>query len=86
MRSRSLPAGGRIIFARLAGPGPAAESVSSGPLAPCDATATGSEDAQVRLTRGRAELFLCGHHFHVYELVLLAEGWRITQDNRRFLA
>lgn len=51
-------------------------------LAPCDATASGSEDAQVRLARGRDELFMCAHHFEEHELALLTAGWQVTQDNR----
>lgn len=65
--------------------GPAAEAIPSGfraPLAPCDATASGSEDGQVRLARGRQELSLCGHHADLYALSLIAAGWRIAHDNR----
>ena len=51
-------------------------------LALCDATASGAEDAQVRLARGRDVLDFCAHHFSVYELDLAAAGWRVTHDNR----
>jgi hypothetical protein len=71
--------------ARLAGKGPAAEQIPPGsrvPLAPCDAAASGSEDAQVRLARGSLELDLCGHHADAYGLALTAAGWRVTHDNR----
>jgi hypothetical protein len=71
--------------ARLAGQGPAAEMIPAGlrvPLAPCDATASGAEDAQVRLAKGSAELFLCAHHFGELEFALAVSGWRVTHDNR----
>ncbi len=72
---------------RLAAPGPAAEKIpapggSGARLAPCDATASAAEDAQVRLARGRDVLDLCAHHFDEYGLELLANGWHITHDNR----
>jgi len=71
---------------RLAVPGPAEEEIPPGShgsrLASCDATASGAEDAQVRLARGRAVLDLCTHHLDVYGLELLANGWRVTHDNR----
>jgi len=68
---------------------PAAEALPPGPyvlLPSCDATASGSEGAQVRLVRGRAVLFFCGHHASRHELALIAAGWRVTDDNRRFLS
>lgn len=71
--------------AKLAGKGPAAEQIPPRlrvPLAPCDATASGSEDAQVALAKGRLELALCSHHYEQLELVLAAAGWRVTHDNR----
>ena len=72
--------------ARLAAPQPAAEAIPPGgaPLtAPCDATASGSEDAQVMLARGALErLFFCGHHFREFALILYSDGWRVTHDNR----
>jgi hypothetical protein len=71
--------------ARLASPQPAAEAIPPGQgflLTPCDATASGSEDAQVRLARGAGVLSLCAHHFTVHELALFAAGWRIVADNR----
>ena len=71
--------------AKLAGKGPAAEQVPAGLwvlLAPCDATASGAEDAQVQLAKGRLELSLCSHHYQELELILAAAGWRITRDNR----
>ena len=73
------------VTAKLAGKGPAPEQVPARlwiPLGPCDATASGSEDAQVRLEKGRSVLSLCAHHASLYELVLIAAGWRVTQDNR----
>jgi len=51
-------------------------------LAPCDRTASGAEDAQVRLARGKDVLDLCAHHFRKYGLALIATGWQITHDNR----
>lgn len=71
--------------AKLAGKGPAAEQVPPGlwiPLAQCDATASGAEDAQVQLAKGRSELALCAHHYQELEFVLATAGWRITRDNR----
>jgi hypothetical protein len=71
--------------ARLAGNGPAAEQITHEPrvpLAPCDATASGSEDAQVQLAKGSQELALCSHHADLLGLALIAAGWRITCDNR----
>ncbi len=71
--------------AKLAGRGPAAEQVTPGlwfPLGSCDATASGSEDAQVQFTRGQLTLNFCQHHTCLYELVLAADGWQITHDNR----
>ncbi len=72
--------------ARLAPDGePAAERIPAGRLSTlgsCDATASGAEDAQVRLIRELAELHLCSHHGSLYEADLLANGWRIVQDNR----
>lgn len=68
---------------------PAAEMIPPGArtwLASCDATASGSEDAQVRLARGVLELSFCGHHADRYELALLAAGWRVIADNRGGLA
>ena len=52
------------------------------PLGPCDATASGSEDAQVQLRRELDEICLCGHHHRALETVLEASGWVITHDNR----
>ncbi len=65
-------------------PGPVAEQIRPGPglLAPCDATASGAEDAQVRLARGLFVLDLCSHHLAEHELDLVAAGWHITHDNR----
>ena len=71
--------------ARLAAPPPAAEAIPPGQgflLTPCDATASGSEDAQVRLARGAGVLDLCGHHADKHGLALIAAGWRIIADNR----
>jgi hypothetical protein len=71
--------------ARLAAPPPAAEAIPPGQgflFTPCDATASGSEDAQVRLARGAGVLSLCAHHYSKHELALLAAGWRIVSDNR----
>jgi hypothetical protein len=71
--------------ARLASsPGPAMERVhrAGTPLIPCDATASKAEFAQVHLTRGKATLALCGHHFSQHETVLLAAGWQVTSDSR----
>jgi hypothetical protein len=71
--------------ARLAAPQPAAEAIPPGGgslAAPCDATASGSEDAQVRLARGAFVLDFCGHHADEFGLVLLAAGWRVIADNR----
>lgn len=71
--------------ARLAGNGPEAEQIPAAPgipLAPCDATASGSEDAQVRFVRELSELALCAHHADLYALALIAAGWQITHDNR----
>jgi hypothetical protein len=71
--------------ARLSGSQPAAEALPPAPrprMVPCDATASGSEDAQVGLRRGPLTLSLCSHHANKYELVLLAAGWRIVIDNR----
>lgn len=75
--------------ARLAGQGPTGEQVMASlwfPAVPCDATASGAEDAQVRLTRGLDELAFCAHHASIYELALAAKGWQITHDNRARLA
>jgi hypothetical protein len=72
-------------LAKLTGKGPAAEQVPSGlwiPLAPCDATASGAEDAQVHLVRGRLELSLCSHHYSELEFALIVAGWRVVHDNR----
>ena len=52
------------------------------PLGPCDATASGAEDAQVRLTRGLDELALWAHHYAGLETALSAAGWVISHDNR----
>lgn len=72
--------------ARLAGNGPEAEQLPAAGLrillAPCDATASGAEDAQVRLVRELSELAFCGHHYGELALALLAAGWRVTHDNR----
>jgi hypothetical protein len=71
--------------ARLAGQGPAAEQLPRGPrlpLAPCDATASGAEDAQVRLAKGSRELLLCGHHYAGLASALAGSGWQVTHDNR----
>ena len=71
--------------ARLSGPQPAAEAILPGQgslFTPCDATASGSEDAQVRLARGAAVLDFCGHHADEFGLFLLAAGWRVIADNR----
>lgn len=68
----------------LAGP-PAAENIPralAAWLGPCDATASGSEEAAVQLARGQEEIALCGHHFGELELTLAAAGWQITHDNR----
>ena len=78
-----------MATARLAGEPPAAESIKAGvivPLGPCDATASGAEDAQVRLVRERAESCRCGHHYQGMEYMLAAAGWRVTHDNRGRLA
>ena len=76
--------------ARLAPDGePAAERIPAGRLSTlgsCDATASGAEDAQVRLIRELAELHLCSHHFGELALALIAGGWVIAQDNRGKLA
>lgn len=75
--------------ARLAAPQPAAEAIPPGRdslLTPCDATASGSEAAQVRLARGAFLLDFCGHHFSLYEFELAAGGWRVTADNRGHLS
>ena len=74
-----------MVSARLAAPRPAAGAIPPGQgflLTPCDATASGSEDAQVRLARGAAVLDLCSHHYSKLELALLAAGWRVIIDNR----
>jgi hypothetical protein len=71
--------------ARLSGPQPAAEAI---PLTvrprviPCDATASGAEDAQVGLRLGPLALFFCAHHYREFEIVLVASGWRVVIDNR----
>ena len=74
-------------------PPPPAEPALPGitvPLGSCDATASGAEEAQVRLMRkrpgGLAELTLCAHHTERYWLVLIANGWVITRDQRGSLA
>ena len=71
---------------RLAVPPPpdaAPSSVIQGErLALCDATASGAEDAQVRLARGKVVLDLCSHHFRELEFVLAVSGWQVTHDNR----
>ena len=80
--------------ARLAGEPPAAESITPGPafpLGPCDVTASGAEDAQVRLIRDVSglpfrELCFCGHHADRYGLALIANGWILTHDYRSGLA
>lgn len=56
------------------------------PLPPCDATASGAEDAQVRLARGLRELTLCSHHYGEHALALIAAGWHVTNDNRALLS
>jgi hypothetical protein len=64
---------------------PEAEGTRPGiwvPLAPCDATASGAEDGQVRLAMGGHELALCGHHADMHEFALAVSGWRVTHDNR----
>ena len=62
---------------------PAAERILPGMRFPaCDATASGAENGQVRVTRGRYELSFCGHHADVHELALAIAGWRVTHDNR----
>ena len=72
---------------RLSEPGPPAVEAIRLPgkgawLALCDATASGAEDAQVRLAKGVSVLDLCAHHLGVHGLDLLAAGWSITHDNR----
>jgi hypothetical protein len=77
-----------MVSARLAAPRPAAGVIPPGRgvlFTPCDATASGSEDAQVRMARGAAVLDLCGHHAGEYGLALLAAGWRVIIDNRSHL-
>ncbi len=75
--------------ARLAPDGePAAEQAPSRlwvPLGSCDATASGSEDAQVRLARNLGELAFCHHHYSALEFVLAAAGWQVTHDFRKSL-
>ena len=74
---------------RLAVPPPdaAPPSVIKGTrLAPCDRTASGAEDAQVRLAKGDAVLDFCASHFRRYGLALIATGWQITHDNRGTLS
>jgi hypothetical protein len=66
---------------------PAAENIPAGthiPLGACDATASGSEDAQVRLARRGAAsvLSLCAHHYSELEFALAVAGWQVTWDNR----
>jgi hypothetical protein len=78
------------LLAKLTGKGPAPEQIPPGglwiPLGPCDATASGAEDAQVCLSRGRAEeLALCAHHFCELEFILAIAGWRVTRDYRGLL-
>lgn len=82
------------LGARLAGEPPAAESITPGPafpLGPCDVTASGAEDAQVRLIRDVSglpfrELCFCGHHANELALGLIANGWILTHDYRSGLA
>ena len=71
--------------AMTSGTRPAAEDIPAGlplPLGPCDATASGSEDAQVRLARGRRVLALCAHHRCSTSCALAVAGWQVTWDNR----
>lgn len=63
-------------------PGPAAEAIPPVPLPPCDATASGSENGQVQLTRDIRVLTLCAHHAAEYGLALVAAGWHVTRDDR----
>jgi hypothetical protein len=64
---------------------PATENIPAGthiPLGSCDATASGSEDAQVRVARVGSVLALCSHHYREMEAALAVSGWRVTWDNR----
>ena len=62
---------------------PAAERILPGMRFPaCDATASGAEDAQVRMAKGHLELAFCGHHADLHEIALAISGWRVTHDNR----
>jgi len=64
---------------------PAEEKIAPGmrvPPGPCDATASGSEDAQVWLAKGRFVLALCAHHASLYGRALIAAGWQVTRDYR----
>jgi hypothetical protein len=62
---------------------PPAEYIPAGPLGSCDAAASGSEDALVRLVKGGLMLCLCGHHADQHELAMTAAGWVVIWDNRR---
>ena len=67
-----------------AGPPPPAEVIPAGPLGQCDATASGSEDALIRLSGPAGRLLeLCGSHFRRHELALTAAGWVVIWDTRR---
>jgi hypothetical protein len=58
------------------------EAVPPVPLGQCDATASGAENALVRLVKDDQALCLCGSHYHRKALALTAAGWAITQDDR----
>jgi hypothetical protein len=64
-------------------PVPPPEIIPPVPLGQCDATASGSEDARVRLSSpaGRT-ICLCAHHFLAHELSLAAAGWQVIWDDR----
>jgi hypothetical protein len=48
----------------------------------CDATASGSEQAVVKVVKDNKELNLCSHHAYKHEIILGVEGWIVREDIR----
>jgi hypothetical protein len=62
---------------------PPAEVFPPDPMRPCDACASGSEGAVIRLAGpGGRILEMCLHHFHVHELAMASAGWQVIWDSR----
>jgi hypothetical protein len=61
---------------------PPVEKLPPEPFGQCDATASGAEDAIVRLARNLRVIELCRHHAREHELAMCAAGWVIIWDGR----